>query len=398
MEDLSGLGSLLGIKSPWKLVDAKVQKTNLVIDVYIDFERGTKFPCPCCGEDRSVYDSSFKRIRHLDIFEYRCYLNVRIPRIDCPKDGVKVIQGNPWSRNGTHYSFKFESFAIRLCKEMSVSSVGRELGEPDKNLWRVFHYFVKNKVITKFNFADVRRVAVDETAIKRGHNYVSIFTDLDTGNVLYVTEGRKKEVFSEFYGWLWDNGGFPSNIELFSMDMSVSYQAGQREYFAGTQVVFDRFHIKKCLNKAVNSVRNEEVKTVESLKKTKYIFLKNEKNLTENQKIKLDFFLQDSSLNTTIAYKIKSEFDQLWNVQTLAVEPLMDKWIERALSLELRPINTFIKTIYAHYNGIIKSITTGITNAVSEGLNSVMQLARSRARGYRNSESFIAMIYYLGNA
>ena len=182
------------------------------------------------------------------------------------------------------------------------------------------------------------------------------------------------------------------------MDMSVSYQAGQREYFAGTEVVFDRFHIKKCLNKAVNSVRNEEVKTVESLKKTKYIFLKNEKNLTENQKTKLDFFLQDSTLNTTIAYKIKSEFDQLWNVQTLAVEPLMNKWIQRALSLELRPINTFIKTVYAHYNGIIKSITTGVTNAVSEGLNSVMQLARSRARGYRNSENFIAMIYYLGNA
>lgn len=200
-----------------------------------------------------------------------------------------------------------------------------------------------------------------------------------------------------FYGWLWDNGGFPGNIELFSMDMSVSYQAGQREYFAGAEVVFDRFHIKKGMNKALNLVRLEEVKTVESLKKSKYIWLKNEAKLTDNQADRLDEYLNDSTLNTTIAYRIKNKFDQLWNVQLHAIEPMIEKWIEEAASARLRPINTFIRTIRNHYEGIVKSIKTGITNAVSEGLNSVMQLARSRARGYRNPENFIKMVYYLGN-
>lgn len=75
----------------------------------------------------------------------------------------------------------------------------------------------------------------------------------------------------------------------------------------------------------------------------------------------------------------------------------MDNWIEQALALNLKPINRFVKTVLNHYYGIIKSIETGISNAVSEGLNSVMQLARSRARGFRNYDNFIAMIYYLGN-
>lgn len=109
------------------------------------------------------------------------------------------------------------------------------------------------------------------------------------------------------------------------MDMSVSYQSGQKEYFAGAEVVLDRFHIKKGMNKALNLVRLEEVKTVESLKKSKYIWLKNETKLTENQAGKLDEYLNDSTLNTTIAYQIKNKFDQLWNVQSHAIEPILEK-------------------------------------------------------------------------
>jgi transposase len=396
--DLQGIESLLGVASPWVILDTKTQRKNCVIDVYIAFQRGSKFPCPDCGKQCSVYDSNYIRIRHLDIFEYRCYLNIKVPRTNCNKDGVKTTHVDQWSRKGGHYSSKFEALIIRLCREMSVSAISRELGEPDNNLWRTFQYHVKYKIQDSFNFDSVRRVCVDETAIKRGHNYVSIFTDYDTGKILFVADGRKKEVFDLFYGWLWDNGGHPCNIELFSMDMSKSYQAGQREFFADANVVFDRFHIKKCLNKAINEVRSEEVKTVESLKKTKYIWLKNERNLTLSQQAKLNEFLNDSSINTAHAYLLKNGFDQLWNVQKQAVEPLMNSWIEKALALTLKPINKFVNTINDHYNGIILAIKTGITNAIAEGLNSVIQLARTRARGYRNPQNFIAMIYFLGNS
>ncbi len=245
--NLSGIGTLIGISTPWVLGEIKLQPKNKVVDIFINIEHGNKFPCPVCGELKSIYDSSYKRIRYLDLFDYRCYLNIQTPRTNCDKDGIKVSYSNNWYRQGSHYSHKFESLIIRLCKEMSMTSISKEVGEPDNNLWRIFHYHVKENVIANFDFSNVKRVCVDETATKRGHNYVTIFTDYDTGNVLFVTEGRKKEVFEDFYGWLWDNGGFPGDITLFSMDMSTSYQAGQKENFANSDVVFDKFHINSTL-------------------------------------------------------------------------------------------------------------------------------------------------------
>jgi transposase len=286
---------------------------------------------------------------------------------------------------------------MNLCREMSMIAVSHELGEPDNNLWRVFHHYVKNEIIDSFNFIDVKRVCVDETAKKRGHSYISIFTDYDTGKVLFVTDGRGKEVFELFYGWLWDNGGHPGSIELFSMDMSKSYIAGRKENFGRSEVVYDRFHKKKCLNKAVNTVRKDEVVNIAELKKTKYIWLKNENNLSEKQRQMLYGFLQECSLDTAHAYLLKQGFDQLWNVQLNAIEPLFNAWIDKAIKTGLKPILKFVNTLYEHYNGIINSIKTGITNAVSEGINSLVQFARTRARGYRNKDNFIAMVYYLGN-
>lgn len=187
------MGVLLGIKSPWVLKKIDVQHHTQVIDVYIDYERGSKFECPDCGEFCKVHDGSVKRIRHLDLFDYRCYLNIKVPRISCKKDGVKVVCSNPWDRGGNHYSLKFEALIMRLYKEMSASAISRELGEPDNNLWRIFNYWVNKNVIEQFDLKEIKRVCVDETAIKRGHNYISIFTDLDTDKVIFVTKGRKKE-------------------------------------------------------------------------------------------------------------------------------------------------------------------------------------------------------------
>lgn len=395
--DITGLESLLGVQAPWTIRDVKKDEAEQVINVYIDFAPGTKFHCSCCGELKPVYDTSVKRVRYLNLFEYRCYLHIRTPRLDCARDGIKSVHADPWSRNRSHYSFKFEALILRLCKQMPMTAVGRECSEPDSNLWRVLDRHVEHMKTFVFDFSKVTRVCVDETAVKRGQSYVTIFTDYDTGYVLFVTEGRKKEVFSLFYGWLWDHGGHPGNIELFSMDMSGSFQAGRRENFAHSDVVFDRFHIKNCLSDAVDKVRAEEVKSLASLKSTKYIWLKNEGNLTEKQRLKLDSFLDDGTSQTLSAYKLRCSFDRLWEVQSFAVEPLLEAWVEKAISLNLKPVNKFVRLVYEIWDGLLNSITTKITNAVAEGLNSVMQLARYRARGYRNVNNFMNMIYFLGN-
>jgi transposase len=280
---------------------------------------------------------------------------------------------------------------------MSMSAVAKELGEVDQTLWRIFRHHVSNAIKEQIVLNTVKRISVDETACKRGHNYITIFTDLDTGNVILVEEGRTKEVFNKLYNWLLDKGGNPKCIQLFSMDMSKSYQSGRREYFYHSEVVFDRFHIKKAVNEALDKVRKQEVITCEALKKTKYIWLKNEQSLTIEQRKKLVDFLNDGSSKTAQGYQLKTSFDLLWRVQSKAIESTLEIWLKQALESTLKPFENLVAMIKRNYAGIVNSMKTGITNACAEGLNSIVQMAKSRARGFRNIENFKAMVYCLGN-
>lgn len=392
------LNAILEVSSPWVLSKVDLQVKNKVVDIYIDIEGGSRFECAQCGKECLVHDTRMKRIRHLDLFDFQCYLNVKVPRTKCPEDGVLGLGSTKLFRQGSHYSYLFEDKIMRLCTQMSMSAISREVNEPDSNLWRVFKYYTQKGVNERIDLSTTTRIAVDETANKRGHSYVTIFTDMDSGDVILVEEGRKKEVFGKLQTWLFEKLGRPKNIELMSMDMSKSYKAGHRDYFAHAEVVYDRFHIKKALNECVDSIRKQELVDCERLKNTKYLWLKNEKNLKAHEKEKLHEFLEEGTTRTAIAYQLKIGFDQLWKVQKFAIEPMLEKWIEAALSHNLKPLNDFVNTIYNNYQGIMLSFKTNITNAISEGINSVVQLAKSRARGFRNIENFMAMIYFLGNS
>ena len=249
----------------------------------------------------------------------------------------------------------------------------------------------------QLNFSEVKRICVDETASKRGHNYITIFSDADSGDVLFVTEGRTQETFGLFYSELFNHMGDPNYIKQFIMDMSKSYKSGWSQYFSHTEIIFDRFHIKMGLNKSIDKVRRSGVWHVEKLKKTKYLWLKNECDLNDVETIMLKEFMEDCNYNTVKAYSLKAGFDQLWNVQPKAVEPLLETWMNKAKKTYLAPIKTFINTIKNNYTGVINSMKTGLTNAVTEGINSIIQLTKSRARGFRNVNNFINMIYMLGN-
>lgn len=286
---------------------------------------------------------------------------------------------------------------MQLAHYMPMSGIAEFLQEIDTTLWRIFKHYVTRSIENQLDLKSVKRVCVDETAIKRGHNYITIFTDYDSGQVIYVADGRKKEVFDGFYGWLLDKGGFPHKIELFSMDMSKSYKAGQKEYFAHSDVVFDRFHIKKALNEAIDKVRKNEIGEFEILKKTKYLWLKNESNLTVEEKREIDKILEMSNLKTTIAYKLKNEFDTIWSIQKNAIEPTLLVWIQRVLKTEIKPLLYFINTLENHWKGVLNAMKMLINNGISEGINSKVQVAKSKARGYPNFENFKSMVYFIGS-
>lgn len=390
------LSKILEVKKPWVIEKTEVHSPTKTVNVFISYEPNSHFSCSECGKLCKIHDSSYRVWRHLDICDYRCYLNIKMPRTHCPEHGVKVLSKHPFGRQNTHYSFKLEELIMTKAKSISIRALSLELDEPDNNLWRVIHHYIKQG-IDNIDCSKTVRIGVDEKSYKKGHKYVSIFTDQNTGHVIYVCEERDESVFGRFYQELFNHLGDPNYIKQISMDMSKSYISGQKLYFSSAEVIFDKFHIKKGINDAVDKVRKTEVVYNYKLKKSKYIWLKNEQNLTEKQKECLTGFLEDASTNTVKAYKLRIAFDQLWNVQTKAIEPMLDKWIEMAQATLLKPILTFVKTVSNHYKGIVNSMKSLVNNALSEGLNSVFQLSKYRARGYRNVNNFISMIYLLGN-
>jgi transposase len=134
---------------------------------------------------------------------------------------------------------------MRLLLEMSMSAVAKKLGEVDQTLWRIFRHHVSNTINNQIVLNNVKRISVDETACKRGHNYITIFTDLDTGNVILVEDARTKDVFRKLYNSLLDKEGNPKHIQLFSMDMSKFINLVERNIFTIARLYLTVFILKK---------------------------------------------------------------------------------------------------------------------------------------------------------
>ena len=384
---------ILEINSPWKLCD--IQLENKVVKIFIDFERGSKFDCPICGLSSKIHDTNYRLWRHLDIADYKLYLMIKIPRIKCSEHGVKTIKTIPWGRINTHFTHKFENLILHKAREMSVVAIAREIDEQDKTLWNIIKYHIGEMKKTQIELGDVQTLCVDETSSRKGHKYVTVFTNQKSGKVIFVTEGKDMTTFERFYNELKNRDISHKQIKNISMDMSPSFICGAETYFTEAEITYDKFHIKKLLNEAVNKVRIEESKETELLKKTKYLWLKSDSNLTEKQKVELNKLLEVANLRTADAYRMRLNFDEVWEIDKSKADDYLKEWCEQADALKLDPITSFVKTLKNHWSGVINIALTKISNGISEGINSIIQLVKSRARGFRNIENFIDMIYLL---
>jgi len=167
---------------------------------------------------------------------------------------------------------------------MPVKAVARIVGEHDTKVWRVIHHYVDQARAR----AGVTRVAIDETAARRGHDYISLFVDIDLARVLFATEGRDADTVTEFAQDLTAHRGKPEAVGEVCIDMSPAFIKGVADNLPEAAITFDKFHAVKIINDAVDQVRRAEQKTKGLLRGTRYIWLRNPANLSERQKATLD--------------------------------------------------------------------------------------------------------------
>ncbi len=175
---------------------------------------------------------------------------------------------------------------MTLAKAMPVKTISEFVGEHDTRLWRIIHHYV-DKGRDAADYSTVREVGFDETSSKRGHDYVSLFVDLAGPNILFATPGKDSSTVKRFKEDLINHGGSEENIKQMCCDMSPAFIKGVAEQFPDAELTFDKFHIVKVVNEAVDKVRREEQKEHPELIRSRYAWLKNPQNLTQKQSDKL---------------------------------------------------------------------------------------------------------------
>jgi transposase len=383
----------LGLQAPWEVKDLQFNPEGHRLDIQIDFARGANFPCPDCGKPCKTHDTVERTWRHMDFFEHSAYLTARVPRCKCDQDGVKQVNV-PWARPGSGFTLMFEALAMMVIPTMPMNAAARLLREHDTVLWRMLHHFV-DESLARVDMSEVKEIGIDETAGKRGHGYITLVVDMLKKKLLFAVPGKGNETLKAFKADLEAHGGDADKIKEASLDMSQAYVLGLRESFPNAHLTFDRFHVMKVLGEAVDAVRRKEIKDRPELKKTRYIWLKNPSNLTANQEQRLDS-LQDANLLTAEAYRLRLTFQDLYyQCNHNDASQFLDEWIAMAEASGLEPIVKAATTIKNHKEGVLRWFRSGLTNAILEGIYSLVQAAKAKARGYRTSRNLIAMAYLI---
>jgi len=391
---------LMGLRDPWKVSEVRVDFEGLTVDVWVEWPPERKAPCPECGAGCAIYDHREERQwRHLDTMQFQTILHCRIPRINCSDHGVKSITV-PWSGKNSRFTALFERLAIDVLLGCQNQAKAKELLGLS---WDEVHLIMEKAVgrgLQRRSEGGITHIGVDEKSFLKGHRYATIMSDLDNARVLDVARDRKEESLAELFRRIPEEQR--QEITAVAIDMWEPYINAVEQLLPEADIVHDKFHIAKYLGEAVDKVRKSEHKGLkkegaETLKGTKYLWLTNPRNWSDEQKQQFKE-LKNQGLKVGRAWSIKEMFSDLWDyTYEKSARNFFRKWYWWATHSRLKPIAEVAKKLKRHLDNILTYLRHRITNAVAEGVNSKIQQVKSAARGFRNFENYrTAILFFCG--
>jgi transposase len=381
----------MGLREPWKVSDVRVDFEGLKVDVWVEWPLERKAPCPECGAGCAIYDHREERQwRHLDTMQFQTILHCRIPRINCSDHGVKSITV-PWSEKNSRFTALFERLAIDVLLGCQNQTKAKELLRLS---WDEVHLIMEKAVgrgLQRRSEGGITHIGVDEKSFLKGHRYATIMSDLDNARVLDVARDRKEESLAELFRRIPEEQR--QEIAAVAIDMWEPYINAVEQLLPEADIVHDKFHIAKYLGEAVDKVRKSEHRGLkkegaDTLKGTKYLWLTNPRNWSDEQKQQFKE-LKNQGLKVGRAWSIKEMFSDLWDyTYEKSARNFFRKWYWWATHSRLKPIAEVAKKLKRHLDNILTYLRHRITNAVAEGINSKIQQVKSAARGFRNFENY----------
>jgi len=386
----------LGLQDPWSVADVRIDATAKEIHFEVRFKAGSRFACLSCGAaDQPVHDTRSRSWEHLRFFEHKAFIHACVPRVACGKCGKTVQIIVPWARSGSGFTQLFDAFVIALSREMPVKTIADLLEIGDDRIWRVLDHYVPAARKLE-DFSDVTAVGIDETAARRGHNYITLFHDLEAGRLLFACEGRDAGTVKTFTGDLRAHGGDPDAVTAACIDMSRAYIAGVGRHLPNAAVTFDRFHVVQLANAALEEVRRAEVRSKPALKHSRWMWLKDKHSWTKRQMAQ-HHELSRMHLKTGRAFRMKETLRDIFATTTTRAEAeeQLTAWFRWARRSKLAPFKKLALTLKDHWDGILNGFDSALSNGSVGAINGLIQAAKARARGCRKTRNLILMAYLI---
>ena len=315
----------------------------------------------------------------------------------------------PWAREGSGFTLLFEALGLSLCRELPVTQAANQMRVAPKRLWRRVRHYVE-VARAKDDMSGVRHVGIDETSVKRGHQYITVVHDLAAKRLLFACPGRDHQTLGAFADDLRAHGGDPARIEHACIDMSAAYAKGIGQSLPSAQISYDRFHVVALANAAMDEVRREEMRTsaaavreavgADSKKTLRQLLWGMRKDAASWTRAQFEamHWLQRSNLKSARAWRLKQALRLVYreardsNSEAIALGALT-KWMSWARRSRLEPFKRLAATLKEHLGGVVRGMLDGRSNAYVEAMNGLLQKAKTAARGFRDPENFIAIAY-----
>lgn len=229
----------LGIAAPWAVRDVAFDLAARTLTICVDFTPGSRFPHPDAEGVHPVHDTMSKRYRHLNFFQYECYLEVRVPRVRLPDGSVRLVEPL-WAGKLSGFTLLFEALVLTLCQQMPFAACARYVD------------------LALANCSGVRTLAMDETSQYSGHQYGPLAADAEQRAVIFVTEGKDAQAIAALAEDHRAHGGSPEAIASVSIDMSPASIKGGTAFLLNAEITYDKFHVIAHAPLAVDQTRRLE--------------------------------------------------------------------------------------------------------------------------------------------
>jgi len=394
---------IIGVQAPWIITAVTKDEVFRKVTIRIEHDPEKTLACPVCVQSTKLYDHRVRVLRYLDTCQYETFLEVHVPRIKCGKDGVQQIQ-LPFAEKHSRFTSRFEMAIIVWLQNSPISTVAENFNLSWDEVDGIMQRAVK-RGLARRKEQQVYNIGIDETSYQKRHEYVTIVYDKDRDMVIDVLDDRKAESL-EIWLKTQENSDL-SQLQSITMDMWDPYIKAVKASIpdAEGKIAFDRFHISKHLNEALDKVRRREhmsllkVTGESPLSKSRFQWLINS-NRSDNRKGKRKAFMNLSRLNleTAKAWRIKETANSLWDYLYMKVAEEGWKkllwWISHCRIPEMIKAG---KTIRNYFWGILNAIRLRVTNGVLEAKNNSIQRIKRMACGFRNRDRFRnAILFHLG--